>query len=829
MSGRLGDDLQSACGGGVYGDHDTVPVSEISQLLTPSPSLCSGTASPEPSDVPPLDQDQKPAAPKKKKKKRAKKRARDTASKPNVTIEEVEDEDDVRPPLCISRNKHWKYISSYHGPWLQLPVELLESLFVLNMDPGALSASDTRTISPGSASTALYSTARPRDRGFAGLSDNSCPQTPHTNSFGPPLPPPPVITPPPGKALPPPIDPGVFRSVASIRRLIDEASELSVRASSGMSAATLNSLRGATGVGNSAWGTALSLGLNPLGDHPSGRSVTMSANRIHRLRVLAVQKLAAAYKADEIASSVMVMQGGTVFDDLAERVLRVEPNDIDARYVHFFHEKIPSRQLAESTPTRVLDDLISAQPHRLEFYRTRGMVHCFRDEYVQAAKDFTFALKESRTIRRARLHCESLSRPGSRDKNKKKGKKTRSGGEQTPAEGTRFPDHDRLMIPGPDGEPVPIHPSVLPDAPDPIETQCLFLRASSYLQHAVYLIEEAILKLEGVRRGCTVDGAEMRLCYIENGKYGGVEIGNPDGPLGNRTGAKLRAYRHVLAVDPFREQVMSLLRKSVRDLERFMSHFDTVDATSPGFDGDAAQRIAHAFILSESIRPGSNQPAGSLPEMPASFTTYHPLLVEARFTLLICHLMLGDFAGVLPAFERTAAVVDGLEGYPVFLPPRSMGQAEFIEVLERLAAGWRTGIQPHSLSATYGKITTRKLAIMAAPPSPPLSPADEKECDPEAPSTSASRLKHPAISRASSPALTRGATELIQELDCLRILLAPVARRQRERAATQRTEKASDKNRKKPLPINLPLHGPRVEVILAWMAAVHLVELDEVA
>ena len=87
----------------------------------------------------------------------------------------------------------------------------------------------------------------------------------------------------------------------------------------------------------------------------------MSAMRIHRLRALAVQKLAAAYKADEIASSVMVMQGGSVFDDIAERVLRhgrsllatfslslskhmvVDPNDADAKYVHFFHEKIPSR------------------------------------------------------------------------------------------------------------------------------------------------------------------------------------------------------------------------------------------------------------------------------------------------------------------------------------------------------------------------------------------------------------------------------------------------------------------------------------------------------
>ena len=81
-------------------------------------------------------------------------------------------------------------------------------------------------------------------------------------------------------------------------------------------------MRGGPGMNGSAWATAQSLGLSPLGDG-GGRNVAMSAMRVHRLRALAVQKLAAAYKTDEIASSVMVMQGGSVFDDIAERVLKV--------------------------------------------------------------------------------------------------------------------------------------------------------------------------------------------------------------------------------------------------------------------------------------------------------------------------------------------------------------------------------------------------------------------------------------------------------------------------------------------------------------------------
>jgi len=88
-----------------------------------------------------------------------------------------------------------------------------------------------------------------------------------------------------------------------------------------------------------------------------------------------------------------------------------------------------------------------------------------------------------------------------------------------------------------------------------------------------------------------------------------------------------------------------------------------------------------------------------------------------------------------------------------------------------------------------------------------------------------------------SPALTpttSGASHmpdnfaLMQSLDHLRILLQPVAKRQRERVETEQEEAAAGK-KKKGLSISIPLHGPRVEIILAWLAAVHLAELEKVA
>jgi hypothetical protein len=236
-------------------------------------------------------------------------------------------------------------VSCTKGPWLQLPLELLESLLVLNLDPSMLTGPpDTRLSQIPPPTSITNHITRTRDRGFASLGDHTPPDSPR-NTFASSLPPPPFPTPPPGRATPPPIDPGIFRSVASIRRLIDEAAELSVRASSGLSAAALGSMRGggAAGVNSSPWSTAQGLGFSTLGDGGVGRNVAMSAMRVHRLRALAVQKLAAAYKADEIASSVMVMQGGSVFDDIAERVLKHDPDDFDAKYVQFFHAKIPSR------------------------------------------------------------------------------------------------------------------------------------------------------------------------------------------------------------------------------------------------------------------------------------------------------------------------------------------------------------------------------------------------------------------------------------------------------------------------------------------------------
>lgn len=314
------------------------------------------------------------------------------------------------------------------------------------------------------------------------------------------------------------------------------------------------------------------------------------------------------------------------------------------------------------------------------------------------------------------------------------------------------------------------HPSLLPDAPTSLEHQLLFLRGAAYLQNAVHHIEQTVLELEGVSRKASQDGAELSLCYLANGRYGGVEVGNPDGPLGSKEGKKAAKYRSTLGTAENREKIIAMLRKSVRDHEKFLSYFDSVEGRKT-VANDTKRNVAPedaelAYLTTETARSHQGSAPRHIDAPPASFTTYHPLLVESHFSILLSLMLMGQFDTVLTSFIRVATLVDALEGYPIFLPARSMAQAEFVEILERLATGWEAGAMFDG-----------------------------------------------------EPLGERG-----DRLRALRTMLIPVLKRQRERVA-----EALQGDKKKKGPINIPLHGPRVEIILAWLGATHLPDLLEAA
>lgn len=186
----------------------------------------------------------------------------------------------------------------------------------------------------------------------------------------------------------------------------------------------------------------------------------------------------------------------------------------------------------------------------------------------------------------------------------------------------------------------------------------------------------------------------------------------------------------MFGTDKWKTDVHALARKSIRDHERFLAHFDQVsprplfpssfllslsretgisdlsylpfhsssqmESLAIHFDQTTLEELRADRTGTLPLNPRVTFPNPSSPTTPSSqtFTTYHPLLVESHYSILLCHLLLGDFPAVLTAYNKIAHLVDGLEGYPVFLPARSMAQAEFVEILERLLGGWRYGLTP---------------------------------------------------------------------------------------------------------------------------------------
>ena len=211
--------------------------------------------------------------------------------------------------------------------------------------------------------------------------------------------------------------------------------------------------------------------------------------------------------------------------------------------------------------------------------------------------DFTFALRESRAVRKARQTHDPSFRTQSERCPKGKRKKSKVNG-QAPQNGTS------AMVEGPDGEQLLIHPSVLPDAPNPLEPQLLFHRGAAYLAHAVFLIEEEMYKIEGVQRASMSEFGELRFSYIENGRYGGTEIGNPDGPLGHSDGSKSKSIQSVFckAQIPGSSLFLFAERKAQsRMIPRLFDTFDTVPDEE--FEYDMIRRIEDAYLILETFRP----------------------------------------------------------------------------------------------------------------------------------------------------------------------------------------------------------------------------------
>lgn len=724
--------------------------------------------------------------------------------------------------LMIGRNKHFPYIASFHGSWTSLPSDLFQSLLLINR------SSPPR--GKGAPATAVA-------RAIAEIEQE-------------------------GRQPPaPPIDPIVFRNLFAVRKLFDEAVQLIMRANderigmptpylaglptalknpsaitagpsctSGGGGAIKDAVIGSHRLKASQESTATAGKLGFLGGGveregigsvsvlpPFGLSKKSRQERVNEMREMAVSLMASAYRIDEVATSVLAMQSSTALDDVAAKVLKRNPNHLDALYVHHFHEKIPSRiGIHSHTTTEILDRLIDAYPTHPAYYRSRAMIHQFQENYGAAVRDFKTAIAMAKKRRgKQGVGGGGGSSGGNTASSSNTSNNSTFGTAGANAEITApltkyFKETGGMNVEAAVGL---IREEL--DRADICERQLFFLRGACCHQYAVYVIDRAIEKFNDGKEAERKDRPFQAPPAPISGPQSYRRSRIMTAPI-----AETRA-----AFKQIEEQVHTLARKSIKDYMHFLSSFacgldvdefplgpggvtsgsngscrtgfgrggsvgaeggdsddekenvvvsrEESDVVIRSHHGDSLrstegsdhrrdfyedtppQRITRtsgeslsAFvqsipfkILSTMVEPksggsDSDEALGVLylgrtwdgrdaTELRAAgytrggdpHTTYHPLIVEAWYAIGCNYLILGDWVAAAGWHDRVAAMHVMAEGYPLFLPPRSMSQTDYVEVLRRcrVEADAREALRARMQSDTSSSSNTGTLSSSASP------------------------------------------------------------------------------------------------------------------
>jgi len=447
-----------------------------------------------------------------------------------------------------------------------------------------------------------------------------------------------------------------------------------------------------------------------------GASAKLSPERKYRMREMAVSKLAMAYRLDEVAASVATMQSASALDTVAMLVLQRNPANIDAKYVKFFHEKIPSRMMAEYTPLTPLNEIVANEPGHAQaaVLRTRALTRIFKDDHLGAINDLT----ESLAI--CRLEAG----------------KQKAGRDQIVSIATAREEAEKRRMWTRDW----IHENRVADEDQPrgMEMQLLFQRGNQYLTLACQYVRIA---LEQFKASQYAEGRAQEESVESS------EAGAPD----CKTSVDAEAYKRALEA---RENIRKHAKRALRDYTTFLSHLDyahapandmaeatkavsRADATANGLD-DQHESRSTALVRRERQRDASPQsahwtttvipivydiptlltpaPPTSLPPFPpiaATSTaltirssnpattillddqhqhqetlTYHPLLPETLHSLLLAHALLQTPPTTLFRIANNVARLARLaDGYPFFLSARSPARADWAEIL-RKTSNW---------------------------------------------------------------------------------------------------------------------------------------------
>ncbi|UKZ55187.1 hypothetical protein TrVGV298_009004 [Trichoderma virens] len=494
--------------------------------------------------------------------------------------------------------------------------------------------------------------------------------------------------------LPRPIDAASFFDLVKVRRLVDEATNLAVRAASDIASPTLTNVNGGFPSISSAMG---SHGMGAPGH--GGHGGKLSRERKFRMREQASQKLGRAYRLDEIVCSVAMMQGASPLEDVGSLVLQRSPKDSDAKYVHFFHEKIPSRKMAESTSLQPLTDIIEDRPGEPEVLRTRATVKVFKEDFDGAIFDLTHALSISQFIRRSHTSSQEDTQVG-----------------ETQRTARRRP-HDIILSEK--------------DQPSSLEAQLYFQRASIYLTMASDHV------LDSIPTPPSSQVNEQPVAVEADDGDAGAEASGKRSPDPDKESTRKQAEA--------RKLVKTFAKRAIKDFLSFISNYHY----SPNLPvkvakefNDRINLVAHGMRSSRAIDSSSwteshtvyplsdlfrSVPPTDLPPYPSQavvkhdshrspsqppskdaatceWVTYHPLLTDALHSLLLAHC-LAQTSG--KEIQRHAYMVARLvrlaDGYPIFQANRSPARADWAEVIHRtenwlcLSSSWDTLCTPAPL------------------------------------------------------------------------------------------------------------------------------------
>lgn len=507
---------------------------------------------------------------------------------------------------------------------------------------------------------------------------------------------------------PRPINPAVLFDMTKIRRLVDEATNLAVRAASDISSPIMTNVNG---------GMPGASSMSALGMGGPGHGSKLSRERKFRMREQASQKLSRAYRLDEIACSVATMQGSSPIEEVAGLVLQRSPQDPDAKYVHFFHEKIPSRQLAESTSLEALTEVISEKPSEGEALRTRAIVRTFKEDYEGAVQDLTLALSISR------FHQPPHPKTGQQSQT------------QESQQGRRRPQDVVLAD---------------KDQPTSLEGQLLFLRATAYLTMACRHVADGIPPAQesnGHADADTSGGNPVPEANGRNSPDADAELEVDAGADSAAVSASVSASGRKQAES--RKLVKTYAKRALRDFMSFLSQLEYAPRLPTVIAKDFNDRVNLAAHGVRNPRPSETTyplepyaiysiadlfaavPPPDLPPYPSEDTTtkpgqasampqtcewtsYHPLLTEALHSLLLCHCLVQTSPKeLLRHTYMVARLVRQADGFPIFQASRSQARADWIEVLRRaeaqlpLSAFWETLCAPPPLPFYYDTHLTK--------------------------------------------------------------------------------------------------------------------------